>query len=242
MSRLFLLALVGVLLTGCAAQPVIEPVATPQVVRVVLSGTLDWMRPTMAECSQEDSGLSLSVETIGVPDQSLDEADVLLRWSNQPPSDGFAVELGDDSLTVIVHPDNPIGDLDAGVIKDMYTGQISNWPAANGEATLAVHPWVLPVQDEAQALFETILMGGEQIVKTAMIAPSPAAMVEAIASDPLAIGFLPTRTLDSSVKSIEILNFSPSDLILPILAVTKSEPGGVVRDWLLCVQERINPN
>ncbi len=128
------------------------------------------------------------------------------------------------------------------MIKDMYTGQISNWPAANGEPALTVHPWVLPAQDETQAFFETTLLGGDQIVKTAMIAPSPAAMLEAIAEDPQAIGFLPMRTLDSSVKSIEILNFSPRDLIMPILAVTKSEPAGLVRDWLLCVQERINPN
>ena len=96
------------------------------------------------------------------------------------------------------------------MIKDMYTGQISNWPAANGEPALTVHPWVLPAQDETQAFFETTLLGGDQIVKTAMIAPSPAAMLEAIAEDPQAIGFLPMRTLDSSVKSIEILNFSPS--------------------------------
>ena len=67
------------------------------------------------------------------------------------------------------------------------------------------------------------------------------AMLEAVANDPQAIGFLPTRWLNQSVKPIEILDFQNNDLLLPILAVTKSEPTGLTRDWLLCLQEQINP-
>ncbi len=64
-------------------------------------------------------------------------------------------------------------------------------------------------------------------------------MLEAVAASPSTIGFLPRRWLNSQVKEIHIQGIDPSDLRIPILALTKTEPEGQVKDWLICVQERI---
>jgi len=241
MSRILLLAALIGLLTGCSPIPEVTPVATPQLLRIEISSGLDWLRPEMAECVQHTPGLSLSVMTTGVPEQSLNEADLLLRWSDQAVTDGFAFVLGEDSLAIIVHPDNSIEILDLSAIKDIYSGQMTAWPGASNSTVPVVQPWVFPTDDELQDFFETRLLADGRIVQTAKIAPTPAALLEAVAKDPQAIGFLPARWLDPSVKTIEILDFPLKDLNMPILAVTAVEPTGPMRDWLLCVQERINP-
>jgi len=241
MSKLLLLAIIAGLLTGCVSPQAVDPVATPQVIRVEVSSALDWLRPGMAECALQAAGLSLLVDTVPFPRQGLTDTDINLRWSNQTVSDGFAFELGEDMLALIVHPDNPIEAIEANLIKDLYAGQKTVWSDTGDTPGAAVQPWVFPAEDETQKLFETGLLANGQIVQTAKIAPTPAAMLEAVAKDPQAIGFLPTRWLNPSVKPIEILDFQNNDLLLPILAVTKSEPTGLTRDWLLCLQEQINP-
>jgi len=240
MSKLWLLGLIAGLLTGCGAQPSVIPVATSQPVRIVISSVLDWLRPEMAECVQQSPGLSLSVQTIALPEQSLDKADILLRWSDQPVTEGFAFELGEEKLAVIVHPENPLKTMDLSMVKDMYYGQVTVWPGVDDTAGAAVQPWVFPDDSEAQGLFARVLISNSQIVRTAKIAPTPPAMLEAVANDPRAIGYVPARWLDSSVRSIEFSDTPADDFFMPILAVTSSEPTGLTRDWLLCVQERIN--
>src|SRR3990172_9766449 len=241
MSKLLLLAIIAGLLTGCVSPQAVDPVATPQVIRVEVSSALDWLRPGMAECALQAAGLRLLVDTVPFPRQGLTDTDINLRWSNQTVSDGFAFELGEDMLTLIVHPDNPVEALELSVVKDIYYGQITAWPGGDDAAGAAVQPWVFPDDSEAQGLFERVLVSNNQIIRTAKIAPTPEAMLEAVANDPQAIGFLPTRWLNPSVKPIEILDFQNNDLLLPILAVTKSEPTGLTRDWLLCLQQQINP-
>lgn len=241
MSRVILLVLMTGLLVGCVAQPSAVPTVTPQVLRVEISSSLDWLRPEMAECVQQSSVLSLSVKTNTLLEQSLNQADVLLHWSDQPVTEGFTFELGEERLAVIVHPDNPLEAMDLSMVKDMYYGQVTVWPGTDAAVGGAIQPWVLPEDSEAQGLFERVAISNSQIIRTAKIAPTPAAMLEMVASDPQAIGFLPSRWLDSSVRSIELSASWVDNLIMPILAVTAAEPTGLTRDWLLCIQERINP-
>src|SRR3989304_840502 len=123
MSKFILLALIAVMLTGCAAPQAVEPVATPQVLRVEVSSALDWLRTDMAECTQQVAGLGLVVDTVPVPNQVLANADVNLRWSNQTTAGGGIFGLGEGMLTLIVHPDNPMEAPDLSVVKDIYYGQ-----------------------------------------------------------------------------------------------------------------------
>src|SRR3990172_1185604 len=155
MSKFILLALIAVMLTGCAAPQAVEPAATPQVLRVEVSNALDWLRTDMAECALQAAGLSLLVDTVPFPRQGLTDTDINLRWSNQTVSDGFAFELGEDMLALIVHPDNPIEAIEANLIKDLYAGQKTVWSDTGDTPGAAVQPWVFPAEDETQKLFET---------------------------------------------------------------------------------------
>lgn len=227
------------LLTGCAPQPTAAPAATPKILQVETTSGLDWLRTEMAECVQQSQGLSLSVQTIALPEQSLNKADFLIRWSDQPVAEGLAFELGQEKLAVIVHPDNPLETIDLSMVKDIYYGQVTEWPGIDTTPGESIHPWVFPADSEAQALFEQVVISNTQIIRTAKIAPSPAAMLEAVGDDPQSIGILPARWLDETVKPIEIIGYTKDNLTMPILAITSIEPTGLTRDWLLCVQDRV---
>jgi hypothetical protein len=69
------------------------------------------------------------------------------------------------------------------------------------------------------------------------LAPSPIAMLQAIREDPQAIGFIPRRALDSSVKTLEIPDVPLEILTHPILVLTPAEPTGALKSILLCLQE-----
>lgn len=195
----------------------------------------------MAECAQQTQGLTLSVQSIAVTDQSLEDSDVLLRWSNLVPASAAPFEIGKDSLAVIVNLDNPANTLDMAQVKDFYTGQATDWFDAEGASLGAVQAWVYPAGDDAQSLLSATLLADSPITTTARIAPNPAAMLEAVAADPLAIGFVPARWLDSTVRQITMTGIASDQWTLPILAVTQSAPSGATRDWLLCVQDQIEP-
>ncbi|MFZ3080464.1 MAG: hypothetical protein WA109_12355 [Bellilinea sp.] len=239
MFRVFILALVAGLITGCAIQPPGDPASTPMAVRVEITNSLEWLRPGMAECAQQTPGLTLSVRSTVVEEQSLEDSDVLLRWSSLAPASAVPFEIGKDSLMVIVNPDNPVDTLDVAQVKDFYTEQATDWIDAEGAFLGAVQAWVYPAGDDAQSLLSSTLLADSPIATTARIAPNPAAMLEAVAADPLAIGFLPARWLDSTVRQITVTGYASDPWTLPILAVTRSEPSGITRDWLLCVQDKI---
>ena len=76
-----------------------------------------------------------------------------------------------------------------------------------------------------------------------MLAPDSVAMLEAVAGDPNAIGYLPgsflasgDETLVNKVKTIQLDEALETDLLQPILALTQNEPSGLMRELLICVQ------
>ena len=241
MSKIFILALAAGLITGCAIQPSVDPAPTPLTLRIGITSSLEWLRPDMAECAQQIPGLTLSVRFNQVEAQSLEDSDVLLRWSSLAPASAAPFEIGKDSLAVIVNPDNPVDTLDAARLKDFYSGQAAVWTDPEGASLGVVQTWVYPAGEDTQILLTTTLLADSPITTTARIAPNPAAMLEAVVADPLAIGFLPARWLDSTVRQVRITGYAGDQWALPILAVTRSEPSGITRDWLLCVQDQIEP-
>lgn len=240
MSRILLgLILIG-LLGGCQSKTAVSPPSpTPLVIEI--APALDWLRPEMADCASQTPTLSMTVQSASQQDQSLENADILLRWSESIAANGKTLKIGEDYLAVIIHPDNPLQQMDEIQLAAVYSGAISDWETLPGSLSGEIHRWVYPPNDDSQILFDSKVLAEDEIVLTAMIAPSPEGMLDAVREDPHAIGFIPARWLEPSVKPVPIYGYAKSDLTMPILAVTDGEPSGFIRDWLLCVQDTIQP-
>jgi len=67
-------------------------------------------------------------------------------------------------------------------------------------------------------------------------------MNQAVLTDPAALGFVPALAIDPGISAMNLTEGGEPYLIhLPLLALTESEPEGVVREWLSCVQQQIAP-
>jgi len=240
MSRLISGLILIALLAGCQNQTT-TPLPTPAPLKVDVTPALGWLKPMMAKCAAEFPMLSLTVSSNPQTDQSLEVADILFQWSKTASVQGYTLKLGEDHLVVIIHPENPLKEMDEAQLAAIYSGTLSNWSDLSDSFNGDIQPWVYPSGDDSQTLFDSQVLSYDEIMQTALIAPDPASMSAAIGKDPSAIGIIPSRWLDSSVKLIQIIGYANTYLTAPILAITGEGPGGLSRDWLLCVQDKIRP-
>ncbi|MBL8627030.1 MAG: substrate-binding domain-containing protein [Myxococcales bacterium] len=94
-----------------------------------------------------------------------------------------------DGIAVIVHPDNPIATLDRAALRGVFTGAITDWAALGG----APGPIVVLARDDRSGTFDTfkhLVLGATPLAAAAGRFADSAALADAVARDPRAIGFV----------------------------------------------------
>lgn len=113
----------------------------------------------------------------------------------------FAVAM--DALLPIVNPSNPVTNLTPEQYRKIYTGEIKNWKEVGGPA-MAI---AVVGRDTSSGTFETWeekIMNKERVTERALIVASNGAMVQTVAQNKLAIGYIGLGYLDKSVKALEV--------------------------------------
>lgn len=213
----FVLAL---LMAACQASPAVEATPAPPL-RVAVSSSLTWLEPDLADCASE-----ASVAVQRADESSSDPEVISLRLGVPTEEDGYAAALGEERLVFIVHPDNPLKELTLASAQAIFSANEKNLPD-QGE----IHVWALPESNDASVA----LADAGFIVNGAGLAPTPESMLEVVAGDPAAIGYLPARWLNTGVRALEVDGLDA----VPILAVSTQEPQGAARALLVCLQKRI---
>jgi phosphate transport system substrate-binding protein len=188
-------------------------------------------------CAAEQPGIGLVL--LDTPTASLDstQADLSLRWGDQDLPQGNPVVIGQEELTLIVHPQNPITQLDTAALAAIYSGTQRTWnPDHSGGE---IHAFIYPTGEDTQRLFERIFLQGPAArIRNTAIVPDPAAMRESVAADINAIGYLPRRWMDATVKALPVSDIDPAQLRQPVLALSPAAPEGPKKAWLLCLQDQ----
>jgi phosphate transport system substrate-binding protein len=113
----------------------------------------------------------------------------------------FAVAM--DALLPVVNPSNPVTDLTPEQYRDIYTGKITNWKDVGGPS-MAI---AVVGRDTSSGTFETWenkIMNKERVTERALIVASNGAMVQTVARNKLAIGYIGLGYLDKSVKALKV--------------------------------------
>ena len=197
------------------------------------------MDENINQCIREQPRAGIFLEEVTTLEINPQLADVTFTWGTVPEGDMPVFQLGSDSLIVIVHPDNPIQSVKADQLGNIGSGKWTTWNQVDGKLSGEVAWWVLPPEDETRLLLENALEADMQANPFAWLAPDPAATVQSVADDPLAIGAVPSRWVDATVKSIAIEDISQDALTLPILAVTRQQPDSELTAFLGCLQKTI---
>ena len=111
-----------------------------------------------------------------------------------------ATVLALDGIAVVVHPDNPVADLDVDTIAKLYTGEIDNWKDVGGNDA----PVVLIGREAGSGTrdgFESITGTAEKCQYRQELT-STGDVITAVSQNPDAIGYASLSSVKDSVKAL----------------------------------------
>jgi phosphate transport system substrate-binding protein len=149
-----------------------------------------------------------------------------------------------DGIAVIVNKKNSFDSLTIEQLKKIYTGEVSNWKELGGEDE-EIEVLVRDTSSGTYAFFKEHVLEDEEYTSEAITEPNTEAIVETVASDSSAIGYIGLAYADSSVKMLGLETtegtFHPEQesilkgeypLARPLQYYTDGEPDGEVGDYI----------
>ena len=108
-----------------------------------------------------------------------------------------------DALVPVVHSENPVKKITAVQLKDIYAGRITNWKDIGGNDEKIV----VIARDTSSGTYETwedIIMKKEKVVPTARLQASNGAVVQTVAKNRRAIGYIGVGYMTDSLKKLDV--------------------------------------
>lgn len=134
----------------------------------------------------------------------------LTSWLADGPPDGLqATVIARDGIALIVHPTNPITGLTLLQAHDLFAGRTAYWQ----ELGAPLGPVQAVSREDGsgtRAAFESVVMAGDRVTLTALVMPNSQAVVDYVASDPTAIGYVSMGYVDGSVRPLPIEGLLPT--------------------------------
>lgn len=240
--RLLLILNILVLLSGCVAG-IPTPTSSPlSPVIVSIDPNLIWIEPLSSACAAQQG----SIEILRAEVQS-GEPDFGFTLGDPGQGNNFSVLLGFDTVQVINNPENPIQTISADIWQDILIGSLTDWADVACDNCIVgerqIHLYRLPSDSKVMSALTNALSTHQRTRSDQIeLLPNLLAMRSSIANDPEGLGVLTARWLDTTVQEIEIAGLESTDgFRIPIIAIGKVEPVGAAREWLLCIQDAINP-
>jgi hypothetical protein len=242
MKQLLLLGL-SFLITSCGTPEPASPAPTPQPIQVSYPAALQPWADKLSICASSNPQVALYFSQGPTPGNTFNE-EVVLVLGNPDPSvaSSHLYQVGWEQIIVAVNKDNVLSRLSTENLRSIYSGVTSTWENGSDQP---IQVWVLPDGDPTRILFDQAVLPLQSLASEAMLAPDPQAMLEAIAGNINAIGYLPGSilasgdpTLTSEIKIIQVDTLLDEALHQPVIAVVRSEPKGLVRSLLVCLQNQ----
>ena len=238
------LALFGTTLVLAACQPELNPLPpapTPVVWQVEITPALRWLGPVFKQCTAEQPGINLVLSEYSAAYPESGSVDFSFQWGERKAPAGFTAVMAREELAVIVHPSNPNGTLQMDDLRGLYSAQADRWKGPSSACPSCTAGFDGPVQSYGYALGEDVQAAADwiQAGPRTWLAPDPAAVLQAVANDPYAIGYVPAHWVDPTVKRVKLEGIALGPVQQPVLVSAAAEPQGSQRSWLLCVQEKL---
>jgi len=151
----------------------------------------------------------------------------------------LAFPLGEDNLVIIVNPANPINGLVLPQLKGIFTGFLTTWGEVDPDVSdewknkgiQAIH---YLAKEPITGQFEKNVLSGEIISPKVWLAPGSAEIIEEVAKNHNAIGWVPSRWLTSTVKSLS--PFVAENV--PLTLSMQKEPDEFQKNLIGCIQSK----
>jgi phosphate transport system substrate-binding protein len=163
-------------------------------------------RQTFVTIDVGGGGSSLGAELAGTGQVNLG----LTSWLPEGAPRGLqATVIARDGIALIVHATNPITGLTLIQAHDLFSGHVIEWEQLGGSSS--------PVQvvsredgSGTRAAFEAMVMQGERVTPMALVMPNSQAVVDYVARDPNAIGYVSMGYVNGEVRAVSVEGLMPT--------------------------------
>lgn len=207
---MILLLLFSFLFYSCSPA---TPLATPQVVTVYSTSAAQLWLPQFYECA----GSSVVMSRVDDPST----ADIVLRIGEPPFLDSPAYQIDKEEILIVTHPQSPLQNLTLEEARTLFAGQGGS----------SVQVWVYASGEDVQEVFDQVVMVGRTVTPSARLAVNPQQMSDVLVNESNAVGILPRRWKAGDAREV----FSVATV--PVLAITDSQPEGMIQQLLACLQK-----
>ncbi len=215
----------SLLLTGCSEKPE-EEVKNDEPVQETLSGTIATDGSTSMQevintlgeaylANHKDVKFTYNPTGSGSGITAVNEGRCDIGLSSRALKDSEVESglrqtiLAYDGIAIIVHPDNPVADLSLEQIKEMYTGNITNWSEVGGKDA----DIVLIGREAGSGTrdgFETIT-DTKDLCQYRQELTSTGDVIATVSQNPNAIGYASLAAVNETVKPLTIEGIVPSE-------------------------------
>jgi hypothetical protein len=233
-KHLFLFILFSFILASCSQAPVASPPATLQNITVSLAASLEPLKASLQNCAADQPGIGLF---INLPLEGSTVYPNLKITLGEPATPAvFEASLATEDLVVVINQTNKLAALSTEDLRALYTGKITEWEKL-GSPLGKVEVWDYAASDQLHRVFDQAVLKGSRVASQVYLAPSPAAIVEALSSNPEAVGYLPRAWLSSDkIHPVELEEDVTIAMRLPVLALAPREPAAALRTFVACLQ------
>lgn len=202
------------LLVSCSTS---TPQSTPQVVPVYSTASAQLWLTELYDCAATQSSVVLS----RVDNSSA--AEVVLQIGEPEFLSSFAYQIDTEEILIVTHRQSPIQNLTIEEARALFMGL--------GDAHASVQVWVYASGMDAQEVFDQFVMEGRSVTSSARVAVNPQQMSDTLNAESNAVGILPRHWKAGDVRDV----FSVATV--PVLAITQTEPVGVTKELIACMQK-----
>ncbi len=134
----------------------------------------------------------------------------LASWLPDGPPQGVqATVVARDGIALIVHPSNIVRGLTLAQAHDLFQGSLGDWQSVSG---ISSPVQVVSREDGSgtRAAFEVLVMQGNRVTPTALVMPNSQAVVDYVARDPRAIGYVSVGYVGDKVRAVAVEGLVPN--------------------------------
>ena len=210
-NDIFLFLISSFLLFSCSTN---TPQSTPQVVTVYsTSAAQPWLSDLYA-CASSATVISR------VDDSS--SVDLILRVGEPNFLASTAYQIDTEEILIVTHRQSPVQNLTFEEARALFAGR----------GDTAVQVWVYASEEDVQGVFDQFVMERRAVTLSARLAVNPQQMSDTLVNEPNSVGILPRHWKMGDVREV----FSVATV--PVLAITQSEPQGVIKELIACLQSK----
>ena len=207
-KQFFFLVLSSFIVVSCA--PVTQTSQTQVVSVYATSAAQPWL--TELYTCADNSPVTLNL--------TADKPDIILRVGEPEIIISPVYQIDEEEILIVTNRESPIQNLTLSEVQELF---------AQGNDSAKV--WVYASDADVQIVFDQLVMKGRSVTSFAGLVTSPQQMSDLLNAEKDTVGILPKYWVAGTVRDV----FSAGTV--PVLAITKEEPQGAVKELISCLQK-----